>query len=132
MTISERSSSGGTGGRAKCWPLERFAALARRSRRPAAFVVGPAEVERWPRDRLAALAGEFPTLTGPTLPVLAGLAGDAGTWVGNDSGPTHLAAALGAPTVALFGPTAPERFAPRGRRVAVLRARPLTELTVGR
>jgi heptosyltransferase-2 len=41
--------------------------------------------------------------------------------VSPDSGPAHLAAALGRPVVALFGPTSPARWAPRGSRVRVLR-----------
>ena len=41
-------------------------------------------------------------------------------FVGNDSGTTHLAAMLGAPTVALFGPTDPAVWAPTGPRVRVL------------
>jgi ADP-heptose:LPS heptosyltransferase len=42
-------------------------------------------------------------------------------FIGNDSGITHLAAALGVPTVAIFGPTDPKRWAPRGKHVAVVR-----------
>ncbi len=45
-------------------------------------------------------------------------------FVGHDSGITHLAAMLGVPTVALFGPTDPSRWAPRGRSVRVLRGAP--------
>jgi ADP-heptose:LPS heptosyltransferase len=41
--------------------------------------------------------------------------------VGSDSGVTHLAAACGANTVALFGPTQPAAWGPRGERVAILR-----------
>ncbi|HAX44810.1 MAG TPA: hypothetical protein DCY80_19905, partial [Solibacterales bacterium] len=41
-------------------------------------------------------------------------------YLGNDSGPTHVAAALGLPTLALFGPTNPKVWAPRGRRVRVM------------
>jgi ADP-heptose:LPS heptosyltransferase len=42
-------------------------------------------------------------------------------YVGNDSGLTHLAAAVGAETVAVFGPTDPAVWAPRGSRVRVVR-----------
>ena len=50
--------------------------------------------------------------------LLAGCAG----YVGNDSGITHLAAAVGIPVVALFGPTDPAVWAPSGRNVTVVRA----------
>ncbi len=41
-------------------------------------------------------------------------------YIGNDSGITHLAAALGTPTLALFGPTDPAQWAPRGPHVRIL------------
>ena len=41
-------------------------------------------------------------------------------YIGNDSGITHLAAAVGTPVVAIFGPTDPAVWAPRGERVSVL------------
>ncbi len=41
-------------------------------------------------------------------------------YLGNDSGPTHLAAAVGTPVVALFGPTDREVWAPRGSKVHVV------------
>ena len=41
-------------------------------------------------------------------------------YIGNDSGITHLAAAAGAPVVALFGPTDPRVWAPRGERVRIV------------
>ncbi len=41
-------------------------------------------------------------------------------YIGNDSGITHLAAAAGAPVVALFGPTDPSVWAPRGDRVRIV------------
>jgi ADP-heptose:LPS heptosyltransferase len=43
-----------------------------------------------------------------------------GLYVGNDSGVAHLSARLGLPTVAVFGPTDPVEWAPRGPRVVVL------------
>jgi ADP-heptose:LPS heptosyltransferase len=55
-----------------------------------------------------------------SLPCLAALFRSAGALVGNDSGLSHLAAAVGCPTVALFGPTDPRVWAPIGERVVVL------------
>jgi ADP-heptose:LPS heptosyltransferase len=42
-------------------------------------------------------------------------------FIGNDSGISHLAAALGIPTVAIFGPTDPKVWSPKGRNIAVVR-----------
>ena len=64
-------------------------------------------------------------LAPPTNPASsARLAARAALFVGADTGPTHLAAAAGTPTLALFGPTPPERYGPVGPRVAVLRESP--------
>jgi lipopolysaccharide export system permease protein len=54
----------------------------------------------------------------------ARLASRAALFVGADTGPTHLAAAAGTPTLVLFGPTPVERFGPIGPRAAALRAFP--------
>ena len=51
---------------------------------------------------------------------VAGILAHAGLFIGQDSGMTHLSALLGIKTVALFGPTDPERWAPRGKHVTVL------------
>lgn len=60
-------------------------------------------------------------LAPPTTPASsARLAARAVLFVGADTGPTHLAAAAGVPTLALFGPTPAERFSPVGPRAAVL------------
>jgi len=120
----------GAGSRDKCWPLERFVELARRCRRSPVFVLGPAEQDWWAGGVRAELAAEFPLLASPPLRVLAGVAAGARAYLGNDSGPTHLAAATAAPTVVLFGPTDPRRFAPRGPAVTVLARRPPAELSV--
>jgi len=64
-------------------------------------------------------------LAPPTNPASsARLAARAALFVGADTGPTHLAAAAGTPTLALFGPTPPERYGPVGPRTAVLRESP--------
>lgn len=49
-------------------------------------------------------------------------------YIGNDSGITHLAAAVGTPTIALFGPTDPAVWGPRGERVRVIHAPDLAKL----
>ncbi|MGI8914466.1 MAG: glycosyltransferase family 9 protein [Chloroflexota bacterium] len=51
---------------------------------------------------------------------LAALAATAGVMVANDSGVAHLAAAVGCPTVAIFGPTSAELYAPRGDWVRII------------
>ena len=123
----------GSGGRAKCWPLGRFIELARRLQadgRRAVFALGPAEVERWAPTELRAIADDFAVLTCPPLATLAGAAAGASAYVGNDSGVSHLAAAVGCPTVAIFGPTRPEHFAPIGPAVRVLAAVSMADVSV--
>jgi heptosyltransferase-3 len=106
----------GSGNPGKNWPLQRFEELAARLAEQGlriAWIVGPAEKNIVPpRD---AEAWRF-------LPLreLAGRLAGCRLYVGNDSGVTHLAAASGAPTVALFGGSDPLTWAPRGARVAVL------------
>jgi heptosyltransferase-3 len=112
----------GSGGRGKCWPRERWLALAAQlaaAGRQLAVLVGPVELERddprrWPWPVPLRFLVDLP------LPVLAEQLAAAGGFVGNDSGTTHLAAMLGAPTVALFGPTDPAVWAPTGASVCVL------------
>jgi len=119
----------GAGSSAKCWPAERFRELTRFVANPT-FVLGPVELERWPGETVDSIREEFPVLSAPAFATLAGVLADAGAYVGNDSGVSHLAAAVGAPTLALFGPTNPAHFAPLGRCVRSLRTRPLDALTV--
>jgi hypothetical protein len=109
----------GSGAVAKSWPPDRFARLVRELGQDRFLLVeGPA-------DALAAAALRTPgavTARGMPPRVLGGLLADAAAFVGNDSGVSHLAAAWGAPTVALFGPTDPTVWAPSGPRVKVVRA----------
>ncbi len=106
------------------------AALAARGLRPA-VIGGPAE---------SALAGAIRAgvdaavdLTGRTsLFALIALAERAALAIGNDTGPMHIAAAAGAPSVMLFpGFSDPARFAPRGPHVRALQAERLADLPVG-
>jgi hypothetical protein len=111
----------GSGSRAKNWPAERYAALVRSfsQGKPWLLVEGPADAE--PSAALAGLPG---ALRARELPVraLGALLAQAGAYIGNDSGISHLAGAWGTPTLALFGPTDPAIWAPLGPRVRVLRS----------
>jgi len=113
----------GSGGRAKCWPPERFAALADgfiAAGWRVLVIEGPADGLAV-RQTLALLpADATQAVAGVTLPQLAGLLARATLCVGNDSGVTHLSAMLGAPTLALFGPTDPVIWRPLGPRVRVV------------
>lgn len=111
----------GSGSPAKSWPAEAFAALVSELSpgRPWLLILGPAEGEGPPPLRRvpgAVPARELPPRT------LAALVARAGLYVGSDSGVSHLAAAAGAPTLALFGPTDPAVWAPLGPKVAVVRS----------
>jgi heptosyltransferase-2 len=104
----------------KNWPVERFEALALRLlRENRRFVWVEGEADREAVARLARLV-PAPVARGLALPALAALLSSCRGFVGNDSGVTHLAAAVGTPTIALFGPTDPRMWAPRGPSVAVL------------
>ncbi len=58
------------------------------------------------------------------LTILVDLLKSAGGYIGNDSGVAHLAAWLGLPTLAIFGPTDPRRWKPAGRRVETVFSKP--------
>jgi ADP-heptose:LPS heptosyltransferase len=77
----------------------------------------PAEPERGGFDTLAV---DFISARNLTLAQVAALLIRADLYLGNDSGITHLAGAVGAQTVALFGPSDARRWAPRGVKVSLL------------
>ncbi len=111
----------GSGAPEKNWPAQRFAELADSLApgQPFLLVRGPAESGATPpATERAVLAEQLP------LRVLGALLGQAGLYVGNDSGVSHLAAASGAPCLVLFGPTDPNLWRPVGARVVALRADP--------
>lgn len=113
----------------KRWPVTHYAALAERLRAAglAAVVIGT----RGEQPLAAAMPAAI-DLTGQTDPGdLADLARAARFAVGNDTGPIHLTAAAGCPTVVLFSHDSdPALCAPRGRSVTVLRRPSLADLSV--
>jgi heptosyltransferase-1 len=110
----------GTNWATKRWPVERFAAVVAplRERMGLKVVVAGAGED-------AALAARIPSdlnLVGKTnLAQLVALLERAALVIANDSGPMHIAAALGRPLVALYGPTNPVRTGPYQREESVLR-----------
>jgi ADP-heptose:LPS heptosyltransferase len=114
----------------KVWPAEKFVALfdalttTPLAGARAAIFAGPGEAERagaeavmraLPRRRVIDLAGQL------SLTEAAAHLARCDLYVGNDSGLMHLAAAAGAPTLGLFGPSPPEEYAPAGPRAAFVR-----------
>ena len=115
----------GSGGDWKRWPVERFALVIDHLTEAgvgAVLVQGPADADVVPRVVGCIRGKRPPVVSGLGVEELAALLSLASCYLGNDSGVTHLSAAVGTPTVAIFGPTDPAQWAPRGGHVVVLRS----------
>lgn len=100
----------------KCWPLERYAALGNvLAQRGCRIVVIGSGKERDTVESLAAQMEPRPLTAAGTLSFrqMAALVDQSALVVSGDTGPMHVASALGVPQVALFGPTAPKWYGPR-------------------
>ena len=123
----------GSGGSHKLWPVsgwQHVLAWAAQHRIPCLIVSGPAERERVTALLRGAPAYHWPCAEQLPLPHLAALLARCQVFVGHDSGITHLAAAVGISTLALFGPTDPLVWGPRSRRSCVLWPQPIAPLTL--
>ena len=110
----------GAGWGAKRWPPERYAAVAGRLAERGLHVVvnaGPGE-----EPLAAAIASGSTVSLTATLPQLIALTRRIALCIGGDTGPLHLACALGRPVVGIYGPTDPSRNGPFGTRARVLRS----------
>jgi ADP-heptose:LPS heptosyltransferase len=116
----------GSGSPTKNWPAQRFAHVAaelRKAGRTTTFVRGEVERERMAEEDVEQLAHATDAEASPkTLAELHALLRTATGYVGNDTGPTHLAAALGLPTAAVFVATDPALWRPLGPKVSVFDA----------
>jgi heptosyltransferase-1 len=107
----------------KCWPAERFAKIAEFLHQEAGLriVAAGSQKEKTVVEKIAGLSKapivNFAGCT--TLPQLAALFEQAALVIGNDTGPTHMAAAMDVPTVVIFGPTNPARLGPYQKPGAV-------------
>ncbi len=112
----------GAGWGAKRWPAERYGLVARALAAHGVRSIvnyGPGE-EELAREAEAASEGAAIALR-TTITELIALTRRAKLFIGGDTGPLHLAAALQVPVVAIFGPTDPARNGPYGTRAVVLR-----------
>lgn len=113
----------GSGWGAKCWPAERFAEVARRLSAGGVLSIvnhGPGEEEL--ANSVMRLSSGTARPLFATIPQLVSLTRRSALFIGGDTGPLHLAAALNIPVVGLFGPTDPARNGPYGTRSVVLRS----------
>ncbi len=100
---------------AKMWPAERFGALAAALADEGWQVfVNASSAEDPVCAAVLQASGDLGRRVSSSVAELVALVRHAGVVVGGDSGPVHLAAALGTPAVALFGPTDPARNGPWG------------------
>jgi len=113
----------GAGWGAKCWPAESFGNVARALvERGLAVVVNHGPGEEQLAKAVRASSGGVALPLKCSIGELIALTHRAALFIGGDTGPMHLAAALRVPVVALFGPTRPERNGPFGTRCVVLRS----------
>jgi heptosyltransferase-1 len=112
----------GAGWGAKRWPAERYGAITEEFANRGALVLinaGPGE-ESLAASVVAAANGRG-TVVVSTIDQLIALTRRVTLVIGGDTGPVHLACALGRPVVGVYGPTDPSRNGPYGTRVRVLR-----------
>jgi len=120
--------AGASYGSAKCWPPERFADFVNRFRLHTdadVILFGTAAEQKVSEAIAAGINGSSFSLVGNTaIAALPALLSRCHLFVGNDSGAMHVAAAVGLPVVAIFGPTDPHGTAPITPRCAVVQEKP--------
>ncbi len=110
----------GSGGKIKCWPLEKYfelvARIARDARPIFLFFSGPAEEQAMKKqiNRFSRSRNDVTHIADCRLRTAASLLSRCNLYIGNDSGFSHLAAATGCRVLALFGPTNPVVWRPLG------------------
>jgi heptosyltransferase-3 len=112
----------GSGGTRKCWHLDNFLAVARELDSRGVeiiFLLGPAELERFGDEKIKKISNVVRCMTDLSLTQVLGLLSCVDGFIGNDSGITHLAAALGVKTYSIYGPTNPAVYKSIGPAVTV-------------
>jgi predicted lipopolysaccharide heptosyltransferase III len=108
----------------KAWPPERFAELADRltSQYGCQVLIGGSEQDTDPAQQICQMAKSSPVIMAgrTTIKQFAAIAKKSALFVGSDSGAMHIASAVGIPVVALFGPSNPREWGPRGGPLELL------------
>jgi ADP-heptose:LPS heptosyltransferase len=108
----------------KEWPLKQWADLYRLATKAGfhvAFTTARGEREQTLMTGLKQLVPDATILPPiPELPLFLAVLSRAGVFIAGDTGPLHFAAGLGVPTISLFGPSSPSRWAPIGGRHQIL------------
>ena len=125
----------GSGGERKNWPIAYFAEVIKtlwQEKCEVLLLVGPAEEQKlaYLQKHLTPPPGLYRTLVNTPLLEIAQHLQQCRGYLGNDSGITHLAAMLGVPTVAIFGPTSrTSNWEPLGKHVSIIQQPDLNYLT---
>ena len=120
----------GAGWKSKLWPRDRFAAVAQYLGRehglPSLVVWAPGVERDWAQEIVAQSNGHALIAPPTTLTELASLCRRASLFISSDTGPLHIAAAVGTPCVGLFGPMPAERNGPYGAKHIAIQEMQLT------
>jgi heptosyltransferase-3 len=113
----------GSGGKYKCWHLDNYCKiasdLADNNYQPL-FLLGPAEQERFSQSEKDRLCNVGKMIFSLNIKQVMQLLSTSHGYIGNDSGVTHLAGAMGVKTLAIFGPTSPDVYKPVGPKVTTI------------
>jgi lipopolysaccharide heptosyltransferase II len=108
----------------KIWPLDRFIAVAQRLGRTITaqfLLVGSERETELAREFMAQVSHKTVSAVGATsLPLTAALLARSSVFIGNDSGPAHVAAGVGCPVVVIFGRGDPQMYRPLSPRVKTM------------
>jgi ADP-heptose:LPS heptosyltransferase len=110
----------GAGAAAKCWPVDSFVEVAKRltaAGHKVEFVLGEAEMEKWPAAEIQKIFKVASVQKPADLVGLYQMIRGASCFIGNDSGPGHLAGIVGVPTVSIFGGGDADSWKPLGPAV---------------
>lgn len=117
----------GSGGKHKCWHLDNYckiaADLADNGYQPL-FLLGPAEQERFSESQKQKINNAGKMIFSLNIKQVMQLLSASEAYIGNDSGVSHLAGAIGKKTIAIFGPTDQNVYKPIGPKVVAITAEP--------
>ncbi len=110
----------GSGGKEKCWAMENFLQVGNRLKQngfQAGFLLGPVEEERMTLGQIGQIKDAGAVVRGLNLLGVVQVLSCSDIFLGNDSGISHLAGAMGLKTAAVFGPSEPQMYRPLGPNV---------------